>query len=441
MALSSRSPIKEHPLWGSLSAYRRDPLGFGHALAARGDLTRTRFFNKRVLFVVHPDLVHQLLVRDAAKYHKSPAYRFLDRFLGQGLLNTDGEVWRRHRRLVQPAFHHARVQSYAQVMVDYAAETASSWGPGEVLAINREMMRLTLRVVAKALFSADVAGQARRIGEAIEVLLGATTATITTPIPPPAWLPTPLNRRSKRAVRALDEVVGEVIAARRRSGEDTGDLLSMLLLTQDDTGGGMSDKEVRDEAVTLISAGHETTANTLTWAFYLLAQHPDVDGRLQAELRGVLGGRPPSFADLPDLPYTEMVVKETLRLFPAAPEIGRQAVQDTTLGAHPVSKGTILVVPIHALHRDPRWFESPHAFRPERFAKGAAAPPKLAYLPFGAGPRICIGNAFAQMEATLILATLAQRHRLELLPGQRVIPEATLTLRPKEDLWMRVRAR
>lgn len=427
----------QHPIWGDLPAYRRDPLGFGHTLAARGRVSRVRFFTKRVFFVTEPELIHQVLVQGAAKFRKSPAYAVLEPTLGQGLLTSDGAFWRRQRRLAQPAFHHARVANYADIMVRYAQVCAAAWRPGETLAINAEMMALTLRVVAKALFDADITAQAGRVKMALETLLQVATETITTPIPLPAWLPTARNRRSKRATKALDEIVYEIIDTRRRSGEDTGDLLSMLLEARDDEGRGMSDKAVRDEAVTLILAGHETTANALTWAFYLLAQHPEAEAALREELQAVLGGRAPTFADLSKLRYTDLVVKETMRLFPPAPEIGRLALDDMVLGDTEVAKGSIVVVPIHVVHRDPRWFHDPGAFRPERFADPSALP-KFAYLPFGGGPRICIGNAFAQMEATLLLATLLQGRRLRLEPHQTVTPEATLTLRPKRDLLMRV---
>lgn len=429
---------RAHPLWGSLPAYRRDPLRFGRELrAACGDVAETRFFNKRVFFVTDPELVHQVLVRDAGKFRKSPAYALLEPTLGKGLLTSDGEHWRRQRRLVQPAFHHGRVQRYAEVMVAYGEEAAREWREDAPIAINREMMRLTLRVVAKTLFGADISAQAGRVKEALEILLHAVTEALGAPIPLPAWLPTPRNRRAKRATRELDAIVREIVEARRQSGADTGDLLSMLLLSRDERGEGMGDKEVRDEAVTLILAGHETTANALTWTFYLLAQHPEAREKLERELDQALAGRSPSAADLAALGYAEMVVKESMRLFPPAPEIGRQAAEALVLGSTRVPAGAIVVIPIHALHRDPRFFADPERFVPERFGPEAPAPPKFAYLPFGGGPRICIGNAFAQMEATLLLATLAQRWRLELLPGQTVVPEATLTLRPKADVLMR----
>ena len=436
--------VPGHPILGNLTSYRKNPLTFGRHVAARyGDVVDLRVFNRRIFFLAHPEFVHQVLVRDADKFHKSPVYRiFLGRALGEGLLTSDGDFWRRQRKLAQPAFHHGRIQSYAQTMVDYADATASRWEGLETLLINKEMAQLTLEVVCRTLFSTDIRAQADRIGFALAELLEAITEATSGAVFLPEWLPTRLNRRIRRGVAELDSVIMPLIQERRRSGEDTGDLLSMLMLAQDEDGHGMSDKQVRDEAVTIVLAGHETTANALTWAWVLLAQHPEAEAKLHAELDAVLGGELPTLAHLRDLSYTDLIIKETLRLYPPIPEFARQALQDVQLGEYVLPKGTIVLVPVFAMHHDPRWFGEPDAFRPERFAKDAGeALPKLAYLPFGGGPRVCIGNSFAQMEAVLLLATLAQRYRLSVEPGQTITPEATLTLRPKDDLTVRLHAR
>lgn len=436
--------VPGHPILGNLSAYRKNPLTFGRHVAAQyGDVVDLRVFNRRIFFLAHPEHVHQVLVRDADKFRKSPVYRiFLGRALGDGLLTSDGDFWRRQRKLAQPAFHHGRIQSYAQMMVDYADATASRWEGLETLLINKEMARLTLEVVCRTLFSTDIRAQADRIGFALTELLEAITEATSGAVFLPEWLPTRNNRRIRRSVAELDSVIMPLIEARRRSGEDTGDLLSMLMLAQDEGGHGMSDKQVRDEAVTIVLAGHETTANALTWAWVLLAQHPEAEAKLHAELDEVLGGELPTLAHLRDLTYTDLVIKETLRLYPPIPEFARQALEDVQLGEYVIPKGTIVMIPVFAMHHDARWFDEPDAFRPERFAKDTGkALPKLAYLPFGGGPRVCIGNSFAQMEAALLLATLAQRYRLSVEPGQTVIPEATLTLRPKDDLMVRLHAR
>jgi cytochrome P450 len=270
------------------------------------------------------------------------------------------------------------------------------------------------------------------------VLLEVTNARIQSPIQViPEWLPTPGNRLRRAAVRALDEIVLGLIDERRASGEDRGDLLSMLMQARDDAGQGMTDQQLRDEAATLVLAGHETTANALTWTWYLLAQHPEVEARLHAELDVVLGGRPPTVEDLRRLPYTDMVIKESMRLYPPIPSFGRQAVEASEIGGYPVPKGLIILLSPNVMHHDPRWYPEPDLFRPERFSKeNEQLLPGYAYLPFSSGPRVCIGNSFAAMEAVLVLATIAQRYRLRLVPGHPVVPQATLTLRPKHGMRM-----
>lgn len=435
--------VPGHPILGNLPAYRSDPLNFGRRVAAEyGDVVRLRILNRKLFLVAHPEHIHQILVTDAAKFNKSPVYRiFLGRALGEGLLTSEGAKWRRQRKLAQPAFHHGRIASYAETMVAYAESTAESWRAKETLTVNEEMARLTLQIVAQTLFSTDIRAQADRIGDALTELLEAVTEATMQPVFLPAWVPTANNRRIRAGVKELDSIIYPLIRARRQGSEDTGDLLSMLLLAKDERGQGMSDKELRDEAVTIVLAGHETTANALTWAWYELAQHPEVEAKLHTELAEVLGDERPTLAHVKRLPYTESIVKETMRLYPPIPEFGRQATEDVQLGEHLISKGSIIIVPVYAVHHDSRWFDKPDVFRPERFERADKTLPKLAYLPFGGGPRVCIGNAFALLEATLLLATLAQRFRLSLASQQTVTPEATLTLRPKEGLKMNLQAR
>lgn len=443
MTLAIPPRVPGHPILGNLPAYRSNPLVFGRRVSAEyGDVVDLRILNRRIFLLSRPEHIHQILVRDAAKFHKSPVYRiFLGRALGEGLLTSEGDFWRRQRKLAQPAFHHGRIQSYAETMTEYADATVKRWAGQETVQVGQEMARLTLEIVCRTLFSADIRGQADRIGHALSELLEAVTDATGAPVFLPEWLPTRNNRRIRRGVAELDSVIMPLIEVRRRSGEDTGDLLSMLLLARDEDGNGMSDQQVRDEAVTIVLAGHETTANALTWAWVSLAQHPEVEAKLHAELDKVLGAELPRLEHVRQLPYTDMVIKETLRLYPPIPEFGRQALEDVQLGDYLVPAGTIIIVPVYAMHHDARWFAEPDAFRPERFAKDAAALPKFAYLPFSGGPRVCIGNSFALLEAVLLLATLAQRYRLGLEPGQTVTPEATLTLRPKENLTMHLSAR
>ena len=258
----------------------------------------------------------------------------------------------------------------------------------------------------------------------------------------PPWVPDPRQWRANRAKRDLDEIVYRMIGEWRATGEDRGDLLSMLLLAEDEDGKRMTDRQARDELVTLMLAGHETTANTLNWTWMLLAQHPEVEAKLHAELDAVLGGRPPSLEDLPNLAYTEMVVKEAMRLYPAAWAISREAIEDVPLRNGTLPRGSVVGVMIYFTHRDPRWWPDPERFDPERFrAENAAAIPRYAYLPFGGGPRVCIGNGFAMMEARLLLATIASRYRLELAPGHVVKPAPLITFNPKGGMPLIVRSR
>lgn len=436
---------KAHWLLGHLGEYQKDSLGYERRIVREhGDVVRLRWVNRHAYLVSHPDAVRQVLVDEAARFDKAPMYKdLLAYFLGNGLLTSDGDFWRRQRKLAQPAFHHKRIQAYGEVMVAHTTRLLREWRPGETRAIDHDMMRLTLSIVAKTLFDADIERSANRIGDALTVLLEVTNERLQSPIQwIPAWLPTRANRKRRAAVQALDEIVMRLIDERRASGDDHGDLLSMLIAARDDAGQGMTDRQLRDEAVTLVLAGHETTANALTWTWYLLSQHPEVEAQLHAELAHVLGDRLPTAEDLRQLPYTEMVVKESMRLYPPIPGIARQANADLVIGGYPVPKGLIVTISPHVIHRDPRWYPEPDAFRPERFSKeNEKLLPKYAYLPFSGGPRVCIGNTFASMEAVLILATIAQRWRLRLVPGHPVVPQDTLTLRPKHGMKMVVEAR
>jgi cytochrome P450 len=289
------------------------------------------------------------------------------------------------------------------------------------------------------MFDADVSDATDTVGDAINVLMEDFNVRIGSLMQLlPHWVPTPANVKARRAIRRLDAVVYRMIADRRRSTEDRGDLLSILLHAQDaDDGSRMTDTQVRNEVMTLFIAGHETTAVALSWIFYLLSHHPDVDARLAEELRSVLDGRPPTAADLPKLKYTEMIVTEAMRLYPPAYGLGRQTVKPTEIAGHQIPVGVIVVVPTWVVQRDARWFPEPEAFRPERWADGASRQlPRFAYLPFGGGPRQCIGNAFAMMEAVLLLATTAQRFRLTLVPGQTITPTPYVTLRPEPGIRM-----
>lgn len=445
MSMQHPPTPKGNFLLGHLPEYRKDSLGYEKHLAKTyGDVVHIRWVNRHAYLVSHPDDVRQVLVDDANKFNKAPIYKdLLSYFLGNGLLTSDGGFWRRQRKLAQPAFHHKRIQTYAQVMVDYTTRLLNEWQPGQVRDINHDMMRLTLSIVAKTLFNADIEKESNRVGDALTVLLEVTNDRIQSPIQViPEWIPTAGNRKRKAAVRAIDEIVMGIINERRTSAEDQGDLLSMLMMATDEDGNGMTDRQLRDEAVTLVLAGHETTANALAWTWYLLSQHPEVEARLHDELSRVLGERLPRPDDLRQLEYADMVIKESMRLYLPIPAIARVANEDLVVGGYPVPKGMIINISPHVIHRDPRWYDEPDTFRPERFSKeNEKRIPKYAYLPFSNGPRVCIGNTFAAMEATLILATIAQQYRLRLTSSQPVVPQATLTLRPKHNLMMALEPR
>jgi len=445
-ATPSQTPVpraKSRFIFGNLPDYKSDMLNFEKTLAReRGDVVSYEMAFRHIHLISHPDDVHKVLVSEADKFIKAPIYRaLLSRFLGNGLLTSDGDFWKRQRKLAQPAFHFKRIQTYAETMVNYTDTMLNGWQDGQTYDINRAMMHLTLNIVVKSLFNTEIGGQADRIAHALTEVLEATTDGLNSVFQlMPAWVPIPRNLRNKRGVRQLDMVIHEIIEGRRGSEQDTGDLLSMLMLAEDEDGSRMTDKQLRDEVVTLVLAGHETTANALTWALYLLSQHPDVEAKLHAELETVLDGRTPTMADMKQLEYTSMVVKETMRMYPPIPSFARQATVPVTLGGYDLPKEAIIVISPHVLHADPRWWDAPDQFRPERFSKeNEKLQHKYSYLPFGGGPRVCIGNSFAEMEAVLLLARMAQQYTLRLdPPDQTVIPEPTLTLRPLTPLTMKV---
>jgi cytochrome P450 len=417
--------------------FHRDLLGFLTRMSREyGDCVALRLGLRRVYLLTHPDLIESVLVTQSRSFIKHYVIRLLRPTLGNGLLISDGDFWLRQRRLVQPAFNKSRVSSYGDIMVAYTQRMLDRWQDGETRDIHADMNRLALEIVAKALFDADVAGKARAVGEALNEGIQNFVRRWRSLYPLPLWVPTPTNLQLRRVVRRLDGVVYGIIQERRASGVDRGDLLSLLLHAQDeDDGTRMTDQQLRDECMTLFLAGHETTANAMAWTWYLLAQHPEVEEKLAAELQAVLGGRTPSVGDLPRLRYAEMVILESMRLYPPVYAFGRQATEEVTLGAFRVPKGTTVIMSQWVVQRDPRFFRGPEQFRPERWADDLARRiPKFAYFPFGGGPRLCIGNTFAMMEAVLILATMAQQYQFRLMPGQRVVPRPTVTLRPARGI-------
>ncbi len=428
-------------IYGNLREFSADRLGsLARWARQHGDIVSARFGPMRIVFLNHPDLVEEVLVHQNRKFIKHYRLRQAKVTLGEGLLTSEGEFWRSQRKLIQPAFHRERIAAFGDLMVAFTERLIASWSDGQTRDIQADMMRLTLEIVAKALFGAELGGESAEVGSAMETLMHNFAASTASPFIVPRWLPTPSNLRSAAAVRQLDRVIFDIIARRRDSDDDHGDLLSMLLHAQDEESGRqMTDRQLRDECMTLFLAGHETTANALSWAWYLLAQHPEAEARLHEEVGRVLEGRSPTYADLPRLPYTESIINEALRLFPPAWMPGRESTEPLELGGYRIARGTTVFMTAWVIQRDPRWFEDPDAFRPERWADGLLQRiPRYAYFPFGGGPRICIGNNFALMEAALVLATIAGRYRLRLAADAVVEPLPSMTLRPAHGLKMHV---
>ncbi len=437
MAVAPLRPPGPRGTWigGNLPAFRRDRLDFLASCARDyGDFVSLRFGPRRIVLCSDIAAIEQVLVTQNHNFIKHFALRFNPLVLGKGLLTSDGDFWLRQRRLVQPAFHKQRVASYADLMVDYTRKMLDGWRPGQEIDILTALMELTLRIAAKTLFDADVTGEARDVGAALHVAQDCFVRRFNASVPLPPSIPTPNSMRLRRAVRVLDRIIYGFIEQRRAAGSDKGDLLSILLHAREEDGTRMTDRQLRDEAMTLFLAGHETTALTLAWAWYVLAQHPEEAAKLAAEARDVLGDRPATFADLPRLTYAEHVVMETMRLYPAAYILGREALGPCTIGGYEIPRGMTVMMSQWVVHRDARHYPEPLRFRPERWAEGQAKPPKYAYFPFGGGPRLCIGNTFAMMETVLVLATIAQRYRFTLRPGHDVVPWPTFTLRPKNGV-------
>jgi cytochrome P450 len=434
------------PLLGSVIDMTRDRLDFYGRLGAYGPISRFFFGRFPVYLLNHPDLIQEVLVSRRDDVWKAPFERQrLSRWLGLGLLTSEGDFHRRQRRLAQPAFHYGRIQSYADTMVRATSAMLEQWHDGEVRDVDRDMSRLTMEIVGLTLFGAQVSDDtAARVTAALEMLQKASLSVVESMLPIPSMIPLPSRVAIRRGKAELDAVIRPIIAARRASGDDRGDLLSMLLLARDEaTGEHMNDTQVRDEVVTIFLAGHETTANTLTWAWHLLSRHPEVAARLHDELDTVLGERAPTLADLPRLSFTEMVVKETLRMYPPAWLLApRQAQVDMQIGGYQLAAGSVFLISPYVSHRNPEFFPEPGRFDPERFSEEREKEiPKYAYVPFGAGAHVCIGNSFAMMEARLLLATIAQCFTLTHIRGQVVKTQPLITLGTRDGLRMRLARR
>jgi cytochrome P450 len=429
---------KPHFLIGNFPLGSRDPLNVFREWARQfGDIFYYRAGWIHVYFLNHPDYIEAALVNQHLNLLKDRVIRNSRWLFGQGLLTSEGSLWLRQRRLSQPAFQRERIVSYAHTMTAYAEETVASWQDGQVLDVHSEMMRLTVRIVARVLFDVDMNDVTDKVANALNVLMQNSTGRRMILPPVVRYLPLPVMTRVRRAARNLDEVVYDIIRKQRASGRESGDLLSLFLRAVDEDGSRMSDRQVRDEATTFLLAGHETTAFSLSWIWYLLSEYPEAEQKLHAELRSVLGGRLPQADDLARLCYTEKVVKEAMRLYPPAWGVARTVAKEFEIGGYRIPAGADLVASQWVVHHDPRYYRDPEKFDPDRWsADNMRRLPKFAYFPFGAGPRACIGAGFATMEAILLLAAIAQRFQLRLVPGHPVVPIPSITLRPKHGMRM-----
>jgi cytochrome P450 len=400
-----------------------------------GDIVSLRLGPRRIYLLNHPDLVEQVLIAQARNFKKDFSKSQGRALMGNGLLNSWGDVWFRQRRLCQPAFHRDRLACYGSVMIEHIHQQLATWKEGQTRDMYAEMKRISLGCVAKTLFSADIGAAADLVEDSLETILAAFVSRIGKMFPLPLGIPTPQNLRLKRALRHMDQVIYRCIKERRSERHERRDLLALLLGASAEDGSVMSDEEVRDQAMTLLVAGYETTAIGLTWTWYLLSRHPQVEERLAAEVLTVAGDRSIRGDDLPRLPFTERVIQETLRLYPPSYLLGREALSACTLGGYDVPAGQTLWMSQWLMHRDGRYFDHPHDFDPDRWADGLIARlPKCAYFPFGAGPRICIGNTLAQTEIALVTAHIAQQFRFSSPAGAPIHPRPTYTLRPASGM-------
>lgn len=432
--------------WREMQNFRNDQNNTILQLTEQlGRLAHINMLGVKLHLICDPDMIRELLIKHSDQLHRDPfTRRVFDRFASGGLFLSEDEAWRRQRRLVQPVFHATHIQQYAQTFADYAQQMCSSWHPGQTRQLDREMMALTLRIICKTMFGADIEPVTARIGQLMQTIMTEAETQLRALMPAPKWLPTPGNVRQRRAVEAVQQLLTEIIQERKTKlaqSEDEGqDLLARLLLARDENGQPMSDRQVLDECVTIFVAGHETTAVALSWAWALLLQHPDALTKLQNEVRDALNGAPVTLEALTKLPYLEQVIKETLRLYPPAPGFGRTPTQAFSLNGTQYKPGDVLMFSIYALHRQAEFYPEPACFRPERFDTAAPQPPRYAYAPFGAGPRTCVGNHFALLEMQMVLASMVQSLDLALAADGPIEPVSLVTLRPRDGVKVVVKS-
>ena len=429
-------------LLGSMSSYNADPLAFMTDTARRyGDFVPLRFGPIRAVLLSDPRDIESVLVEHPKSFHKSRGTHRLATLLGNGIFLSEGDYWLRHRRLMQPAFHRAAVERYGEIMMRRISEALERWASLDTLDVVRETRRLALEIATETLFGNDVSEQeAQAIGSAIEVAAAQLQTRVSSlKMYVPDWVPSAGNRRMNAAIDEIDRLVYRIINDRRGRSGERDDLLALLLAESDREGGGMTDRELRDEVVTLLVAGHETTALTLAWAMYEIAGHPEVGDALRTEVDEVLGGRPATATDIHRLPVAASVVSETLRLYPAAYLTARQAIEDVEIGGRPIKRRTLVLLCQWEQHRDQATFEDPAVFRPDRWRDGLLKElDRGAYFPFGLGPRMCIGMSFANLELMLALPMIHQRYRFELTSTDEPRPVPIVALNPDRPIRLRM---
>lgn len=434
--------LKEPPIIGKLPAMLKDRINLFSSMAQLGEVSACHIGPLSLIMLNKAKYVQPLLIEHAQDIDKGEGMHKV--IVGNGIFISEGELHRRQRKIMAPSFQPRHIASYADTMTHYGEQIQQGWHDGDVIDLNSAMTELTMSIIGKTLFDADIFNETDEMGHAMAVLFRYMSHKLSNPFSPLMPFPTPENIQAQRAIKLIEDRVQQMIDIRRNDSAERNDMLSVLLSARDEDGNSMDDLQLRDECTTLFGAGHETTATALAWSWYLLCQHPDVYQKMQQEINDVLQARTPSYTDLPRLPYTLQVFKETLRLYPPAYAVSRQALRAFDIDGYHIPKGSLLGLSIYVFHHDPEYFPEPEKFMPERFEPEREKQiPRNAYLPFGAGSRICIGNHFALMEGHLLLATLAQRVSFELVPGQHIVPDATnnLTLRPGGKVQVVVRRR
>ena len=434
---------------GNLKEYRKDPLElFIHTRKKFGDIARLRLFNKNILLLSHPDAIKYVIQTNNRNFDKGThGYQMLKEAIGNGLLTSEGDFWRRQRRLAQPAFYKQRLASFFETMEQTSREMTLDWDKlpdGHLLEVSHEMLKVTLRIVGKTLLGKDLGGDARDIGDALNFVMHRVNERITQVLVAPLWMPTPANKKFKKNMAILNSVVQSLIIERREAGEGQfNDLLAMLVEAKDlETGQKMNDQQLQDEVLIMFSAGHETTANAMTWTLLLLAQHPEISQKLFNEVKQAFGDSKPEISHLSQLKYCKNVIQESMRIYPPAWLFGRRAVEDDIICGFEIKKGEYTFISPYLTHRHPEFWEEPEKFQPERFdSETVNKHPKFTYLPFGGGPRQCIGNNFALMEMQILLALIIQKYNFELLDESHIKLDPVITLRPLNGLYLKLNRR